>query len=264
VATFTLEKPDVFPNTTVVKVYPRSSYHPQAQVGAPVGAKVTEATMTSGKAEFTGLTAGASYVAYAEVGGTDTYLTFTVNPAAAASSSSSFARPEANGLLAWTFDPVVASGTAILAGAGTLHVIKIPVLEATRISNIHMWMTTKGATLTASENGLGLFDQTRKLIGKAAIASTITAWEGSTGEVKLALEEAVNVSSGSLYVGAYYKGTTAPTFAAAPSTIGVVNANVKESGSRFFTGDTSLTTALPSTITASGTAVSKPIWCGLS
>jgi len=264
-ATFTVERLDLFPNGTVVKAYPRNAFH-QGQSGAPTAAATAEATMSSGKAELTGLVEGAPYVAYANVGNLDTYLEIrSATVAASALTQPSIARPSTHKLLGWSFDPDLASGAKILETAGTLHAVKVFVPEACKISNIHMWMTTKGATLTALENGLGLFQEsTRKLLGNIAIAELITAWEGATGEIKLPLVEAVNVSAGHSIVGAYFKGTTAPTFATAAPTIGVLNANVATTNSRFFTGDTGLTTALPNPITASMVASSQAFWVGFS
>jgi hypothetical protein len=260
-----IERVDLFPNTTVVKAYARSALH-IGQVGAPSGAVEAEATMTSGVAEVTGLVAGSEYVAYASVSGKDVYLEFQVEATPAGTvAAASAPYPGEHKLLGFSFDPVMASGTKILETAGTLHVAKVLVPEACKISNIHMWMTTAGGTLTALENGLGLFAEgTRKLLSKAAIAGLITQWEGATGEVKTALEEPQNVPAGYVLVGAYFKGTTAPTFATGPSTIGAVNLGVKETGSRFATGDTGLTTALPNPITASMVASSQPFLVGVS
>lgn len=72
-ANFKTERVDIFPNGTTIKVYLRSAFH-LGQPGAPTGAVVAEATMTSGKAEFTGLEPGKQYVGYALVGGQDAYL----------------------------------------------------------------------------------------------------------------------------------------------------------------------------------------------
>lgn len=258
-------QPALFPDGTVIKAYLRSAWHP-GQGGVPTGPKVAEATMASGTATLEGLTEGRHYVVYAEVGGKDVYL--EVAPETAASgvlSQPSIARPAAHGLLGWSFDPDLASGTKIFETAGTLHGAKIFIPEPCKITNIHMWMTIKASVLTALENGLGLFAEgTRKLLSKVEIAKLIEAWEGATGEVKLALEEPVNVPAGFLYGAGYFKGTTAPTFATAAPTIGVVNANVATSKSRFFTADTGLTTALPAAMTASMVASSQPFWMAVS
>lgn len=264
-ANFVVAQPAVFPEGTVVKAYLRSAWH-QSQGGAPTGPKVAEATISSGTATLEGLTEGRHYVLYAEVGGKDAYL--EVSPetlAAGVLTQPSIARPSTHGLLGWSFDPDLASGTKILETAGTLHGAKIFIPEPCKITNLHMWMTVKAATLTALENGLGLFAEgTRTLLGKIEIAKLIEAWEGATGEVKLALEAPVNVPAGFIYGAGYYKGTTAPTFSTAAPTIGVLNANVATTKSRFFTADTGLTTALPATMTASMVASSQPFWMAVS
>lgn len=260
-ATFTLQRLDLFPNTTVVEVFERSGFR-LMQPGQPTGKKVTEATMTSGSAEFSGLTSGGAYTAYASVGGVDVYDHFTVDPLPLSPAVASLLN--FHGLVGWSFDPAHASGTKILETAGTLRGARVWVPEPCTITNIHMWLTTKGGTLTALENGLGVFQEgTRKRIAAVAIAALIEAWEGATGEVKLPLVTPVAVGAGYVDVAGYFKGTTAPTFATAAPTIGIVNANRATNTSRFFSADTGLTTALPSTM-ATKAAASQPFWVGLS
>lgn len=261
-ATLVLERPDAFPSGTVVKVYPASGFR-LGQAGEPTAAKVTEATASASKVEFTGLTEGHPYVCWAEVGSRDVYVEVTPEVLTAAGANNQI--DSLHKLLGYSFDPLLASGTKILETAGTLHVARVWVPAACTISNIHMWMTTKGGTLTALENGLGLFQEgTRKLLSSVAIAELITAWEGATGEVKLPLITPQAVGAGSVMVGAYFKGTTAPTFAVAPETIGAVNLNVSGNNSRFATGDTGLTTALPNPITSPLVASSQPFLVGVS
>lgn len=265
-ANFVVSQPALYPDGTVIKAYLRSAFH-QSQGGAPAGPKVAEATMSSGTATLEGLTEGRHYIVWAEVGGKDVYL--EVSPetlAAGVLSQPSIARPAVHGLLGWSFDPDLASGTKILETAGTLHGAKIFVPEPCKITNVHMWLTGKASVLTALENGLGLFSEAaRTLLAKIAPATLIAGWEGATGEVKLALEEPVNVPAGFIYGGFYYNGTTAPTFATAAPTIGVVNANVATTKSRFFTADAALKLALPSPITGASMAASpQPFWVAVS
>lgn len=257
-ASFVVERVDLFPNTTVVKAYPGSTHH-VAQTGAPAGASVTEATMTSGKAELTGLTAGTRYTVYASVSGEDRYLDIAAEGSATSAVNSSL---QLNKLLAWTFDPVIASGTKIIATAGTVNFAKLFVPEACRVTNIVMEVTTGNGTPTAAQNFAGLFAEgSRKLL--SATADQGTAWE-STGVKTMALSEPQNIGQGNCYVAFFSNGTTQPTFRVAASSVAVtLNVGVSGTGIRFGTADTGRTTTLPAEI-GSSTAGAIPWFVALT
>lgn len=75
-AAITLKRVDVFPEGTVVKVWPATAFH-QGQTGAPSGSSTTEGTVSSGEVTFSGLSGGTAYVAYASVSAQDRYLEFS-------------------------------------------------------------------------------------------------------------------------------------------------------------------------------------------
>jgi hypothetical protein len=261
-ANYTVENVEQFPNTTVIKAYPRTAFH-LAQTGVPTGTSVAEATMTSGKAELTGLTAGQEYTAYAEVESKDRYLAFQA-PAVRIAPSTGIPEAQGQKLLGWTFDPIMASGTKTIATSGVLNFARVPIKEECKVSNILMLMTTKGVTLTAGQCFAGLFQEgTRKLL--ATTANQATAWVASApAEVKMALTTTPNIGPGYVTVGFYFVGTTGPTFACAPTTVEAApNLGVETTGSRFGTGDTGLTTALPASITASEVAAANPWFVAL-
>lgn len=270
-ANFKVERADLFPSGTVVKAYQRNQAH-LPQVGAPAGTAVAEATMGGSPptATLENLVAGGQYVCYAAVSGVDTYLGIAVPSVAPNPTIMPFtANPVAQGLLGWAYDPVAAADNELItATAGTLHVTSVYVPEACQIKNILMMLTKKGATLTASQCGLGLFESgTRKLLSSVAIAELITAWEGADkAVVSLPLVVPQSVAAGKVFVGWYYNGTTAPSFALALKAANdeaIVNAGKTANASRFATADTGLTTALPNP-TAALVADTAAYWAAVS
>jgi hypothetical protein len=155
-----------------------------------------------------------------------------------------------------------------LTTGGTLYLARMPIVEPLRITNLLFWLVTKGATLTAAECFIGLFaGGTRKLLGKVSAAETIAQMEGTNGSLATCpLEASVpNIPAGSVEVGIFCNGTTMPTLGAGPATpAGLLNAGEASTAKndRFSTGETGLTTALPTEVTASQTADAAPIFVG--
>lgn len=270
-ASITCTRSDVFPNTTVVKAYPRVGFH-SGQEGVPAGVVQGEATMTSGTLTIEGLVAGQEYTLAAEVAGKWAYLGVQAPESTAVIASTGATEPSLDSLLAWSADPVNASGSFILTTAGTLYKVRIPLKENFKFTNVLLWLVTKGATLTANQCFMGLFAEgTRKLLGKVSAAETIAKWEAANGTLlTVPLEVPVsNVGPGYVDLGMFFNGTTAPTFAAAPAqsvtnAANLVNAGSSGKGLRFASADTGLTTALPATMSETQAAVAAPVWVGLS
>jgi hypothetical protein len=265
-ASVTCTRSDVFPNGTVVKAYPRSAFH-TGQATLPSGSSVAEGTMTSGTVEISGLTAGVEYTLAAEVSGEVRVLGVQAPPATAIVAATGVPEPSLQKLLAASFDPLVMSGTYQLTPAGTLQIARLPIKEQLKITNLLFWLATKGATLTASQNLVGLFAEgTRKLLAQVTPATVVTEMEGTNGSLlTLPLESPVVVGPGSVLVGLTHNGTTAPTLGAGPvATAAKLNAGAATTNSRFATGDTGITTALPNPITASMVAAACPIWVGVT
>lgn len=264
-ANVTITRSDIFPNGTLIKVYPRNALH-LSQQGAPSGKSVAEGTMTSGTVTIEGLSAGQEYTAYAEVGGQDALLAIQAPASAAIVASTGQPEPENQGLLGWSFDPVVASSNVQLATDGTLVCVRVPLKEQVTIKNILLDLTTAGVTLTAAQNLCGIFAEgTRKLLGEVLPATLITALEGAAGLITLPLVAPVVAGPGFVTVGLVKRGTTGPKLASAPlATAGVINAGVTGKASRFATGNTGLTNALPNPIEEAMVAAANPIWVGLS
>lgn len=75
-ASVTLNPSQLFPEGTSVGVYPRAAKRPG---GAPSGAAITSATVTSGQLAFTGLVLNTAYTAYANVASQDRYMDFSTS-----------------------------------------------------------------------------------------------------------------------------------------------------------------------------------------
>ena len=164
--------------------------------------------------------------------------------------------PIDHNLISWTSDPLTATGTYTLATAGTVYLVAIKT-NATTISNVVYNVTTAGSTLTASQCFVGVY-QNGALLGTSATTSTVWA---STGLKTTALASPVAVQAGYVYVAFFFNGTTGPTFSAGSTTL--ANVGLTAAQSRFATGATGATTALPG---APGTltALAASPWVALS
>lgn len=254
-STVNVERVDLFPNGTVVKAYKATNWHSN-QGGVPSGLSQAEATMTSGKAELTGLSEGVEYIAYAEVGGKDVYLQVTPAVAGPSAANPSVSTPAQQKLVGYSCDPAIAAGTKILA-SGTLQIARVPIKTPVKVGHIYLQMTTKGATLTTGQSFVGLFDGAS---GKLLVSSAdqAAAFEGATGLLTIALAEEVSLPAGEVVVGVFSVGTTPPVLATGAN-VAAVNAGVSGTSSRFATADTGLTTALPAT-RATPTAAAFALW----
>jgi|SRR6516164_5657821 len=163
-----------------------------------------------------------------------------------------------HGLQAWAFDPSNATGTYTLATAGTVYVVALKV-NPRLISNIVVGVTTAGGTLTASQCFAGLY-QGGTLIGTTADQST--AW-GTTGVKTMALASPVIPLGGLVYAALVFNGTTGPTLAAGTGVQSVNNVGLTAATSRYGTANTSVTTALPTTLATVANLAQAP-WVGLS
>jgi len=143
--------------------------------------------------------------------------------------------------------------------AGTCWVTKIVLRAPQTISNLHVEVSTAGATLTASQCLIGLYSAAKALLATAPDQSA--AWT-SLGVKTAAITPQV-VPIGSCYVVLFGNGTTMPFFRAGNAVAGgAQNGILSAANSRFATADTGRTTTLPATLgafTAQGS-----LWAGVS
>jgi hypothetical protein len=176
--------------------------------------------------------------------------------------------PAMHGYLAWTCDPVVCSGQAVVMPSGGIYYHMIYLQQGMVISNISVSVGTAGSGLTNCY--LGLYNSTTQL----AVTAAITTAFQSTGIVKTAVTSPYTVPTTGYYYVSVLIGnasTTGPRFIA-PSAVNY-DSNTYNAGQTAASNTLSLraslqagsATVLPSTI--SGTPANGykyAFWAGLN
>lgn len=161
------------------------------------------------------------------------------------------------GMVAEAFDPAAAAaGFTLTGGASVLARVKL--LTPARVSGLNYIVSTAGATLTANQNFLALYDAAGILLAQSADQTTNF---GSTGFKTASIAVPVNVAAGNLYVIAWSVGTTPVSLAKAGTT--GVNGALAATASRFGTANTGLTTTAPSPL-GTVSALAQALWFGIS
>jgi hypothetical protein len=154
--------------------------------------------------------------------------------------------PVNQGMAAWTYDPALAQNSSLLTG-GTVYLSKVHISEAVTATKVYWWITTAGATPTAGQNFVGLYDSS----GNRLATTNVDADISSTG-LKTTTITGQNLTAGSFYwIAMVFNAATAPTIARATGSTGLasaVNAGLTSSTYRFATNGTGQT-ALPASIT---------------
>ena len=169
--------------------------------------------------------------------------------------------PEDHGLLAWTFDPMLAANSVQVSTGATLYRFKIKIPTARTITNIH-FLVTSGGTFTSGQNFVALYGADKALLSGSADQ---TANMGGTGFKTMPLSTPQAVPPGIVYAAFWMNGSNLPTLARGTALSAVVpNANLSAANSRVATANGSLTTGpAPATI-GTETASSQALWIGLS
>jgi hypothetical protein len=168
-------------------------------------------------------------------------------------------------LLAWTQDPATlrASGD-VLASSGVLYLAKLKIVNrSTLVSNILYGVVTAGATLTAGQNFVGLYNSSGTLLSGTADQTTNF---GSTGLKTAALTTPQTLAVGTYYVAFLSNGTTKPALAmgAGHGIAAITNAGLTLSTARFASYGSAQTT-LPSSFIPGNTGfASGAYWAALS
>lgn len=159
------------------------------------------------------------------------------------------------GFKAWSFDPI--SSTAIApVGKGQIYGTRVRLLTPQTISNISLFISAVGVTLTAGTCYAGIY--TTAGVQKGVTADQSTLW--TVLGVKIMPITPVALSAGDYYVCFTHSGTTMPQFRGSNQSAGILNAT-GNTVYRAMTADAS--TTLPSTLgTINGYAVAW--WAGLT
>lgn len=146
------------------------------------------------------------------------------------------------GLIGWTFDPVITTGSAANVSQ-TLYFVKIPVRKAATITNLIVVVGILGSGLTAGQNLLGLYDSAGTRLG--VTADQTTSWGAGTGTKTVPLTSPVAVSAGFYYVAILSNGTTPASFLRGTSQ----SSSVNNLGGTFRNVNITGQTALPASFT---------------
>jgi hypothetical protein len=154
--------------------------------------------------------------------------------------------PPDHAYLAWTFDPILAPGGSTGAAAGTLNIARLHLPKAQTITNVLLYVTGAGSTLTSGQCFAGLYSSAgAKLDLTADQAATGSNWQ-STGLKTMPLAAgATSRAAGDYYVVWWANGSTLPSMARQPAAAaGLANAGLSAPNMRFATtADTGLTNA---------------------
>lgn len=172
--------------------------------------------------------------------------------------------PSDQGMTAWTFDPCGTIDTSTLA-TGTVYMAALRVRERTTLANIHLYLSSAGATLTAGQNFAGIYNASGTRIGVSADQSANWA---SSGAKTIPLAAPVEVYPGTYYVAVVCNGTTGITVSRGSGNAGQVNVGLTAANARYTAGGTGWTaqTALPATGTLANRTSTSVVafWAALS
>jgi len=172
-------------------------------------------------------------------------------------------KPVSPGWLAWNYDPHVATGSTALT-TGQLHMIRLDLPAATVVNNVVYVVMTIGATLTAGQNLVGLYDASGTLL--ASTADQSGNWT-TAGLKTTAFVSPPTVAAGTYYLGFLSNGTTPMSLLRTTGSVAqanMINLGMPAATARWATTGAGLT-ALPSPITMSGrTLAGGATWAALS
>lgn len=171
-------------------------------------------------------------------------------------------KPADHGLVTWTHDPATLRSASNATVSGTVYLCKVKVVDRSAVvSNVIVGVEVAGATLTAGQSLVGLYNSSGTRLAQSA--DQAANWT-STGLKTIALTAPQTLAVGSYYVAILSVGTTPPQFAMGAGGSTSVNAGLTTATSRFLTGPTAQT-SLPASITlGSQTPTSGARWAALS
>lgn len=170
--------------------------------------------------------------------------------------------PSDQGMVAWSYDPSEAANNQTLT-SGTVVYVALPIREATSFTNIVVPISVAGATLTAGQNLVGLYNSAGTRV--AVSADQAANWT-TTGVKTVPMVGAPIALSPGMYFLAYLSVGTTPITILRESNItnaNLINYNLTTATARVseLAGQTSLT----STVTLSSRTLSLlSTWAGIS
>lgn len=175
--------------------------------------------------------------------------------------------PTDQGFLGWTLDPAGEIGGATILTSGTVYIGAISVRRSITITNLWCAVSVIGATLTANQSFMGLYNNSGTRLAVTADMSTDFT---TTGVKSKALTVAQAVGPGIYYVAVVSNGTTPPTLARGVTTVTALaalhnQANLTAAAARFASNAT-VQTSLPASLTMASNVTTGQVnfWFAIS
>ncbi|MFE6903778.1 hypothetical protein ACFVFJ_44355 [Streptomyces sp. NPDC057717] len=162
-------------------------------------------------------------------------------------------QPSDHGLISWTFDPANTIDVSTLA-SGTVYMAAVRVRERTTLSNISIYLSSAGVTLTAGQNFAGIYNSSGTRL--AVTADQASAW-ASSGAKTMALAAPVAVYPGTYYIALVCNATTPIVVSRGSGNAGQVNIGLTAGTARYTSGGTGWVTQ--TSLPASGTLANRGI-----
>lgn len=162
--------------------------------------------------------------------------------------------PSNHNVVAWSYDPSLSTNSSLLTN-GTVYLSALYIPRTVSVTKIYWWVSTIGATPTASQNFVGLYDSAGNRLATTNVDSDITS-----STLKTTTISSQSLTAGSFYwVGMVFNAATAPTISRGTGNSGAstgANLGLATATLRYATNGTGQT-SLPTSITpASNTASS--------
>lgn len=175
--------------------------------------------------------------------------------------------PTDQGFLGWTLDPAGEIGGATILTSGTVYIGAISVRRSITVTNLWCAVSVIGATLTANQSFMGLYNSSGTRLAVTADMSTDFT---TTGVKSKALTVAQAVGPGIYYVAVVSNGTTPPTLARGVTNVTALaalhnQANLTAAAARFASNAT-VQTSLPASLTMASNVTTGQVnyWFAIS
>jgi hypothetical protein len=175
-------------------------------------------------------------------------------------------QPAGIGMQAWTYDPVLCSqASAPAGGAGVLNLARVHCPAPVLATSVRLYVAAAGVTLTAGQNFAGLYTAGGNLIASSAdLTAGAQSWATVAADTFALAGGPFALAGGDYYVGWYWNGTTAPTFARQSGVSSALNnTGVSAPNLRYATAAAGLTSALPGS-TGAQSPGNVAFWAGIS
>ncbi len=166
--------------------------------------------------------------------------------------------PRDQGMVAWSLDPAEVR-TGFLTVNGTVYLVGVKVARAADITKLFWSVSTAGATPTAGQNEVGLYNAAGVKLVSANVDAAVSSVGGKSTTVA-----STPVTPGLYWLGMVFNASTAPTIGIAGSvSASITSLGLSAAGYRFATNGTGAT-ALPASITpGSNTALAHGVFAAI-